>query len=128
MGTNMENLYKPIKTSQLLQYVQMEGEALEKPEVKKKMSTKAMLKRSRQLGEARMELMTRLKEMDRYSPDFFPVGCKVEYRTLENWYNIKRGKVIGHEGSLIIVDLIGEQYPLKVEPRFLKLMYIRQKY
>ena len=124
----MENLYKPIKTSQLLQYVQSEGEELEKKEVKKKLGTRTMLKRSRQLGEARMELMSRLKTMDRFSPDFFPEGSKVEYRTIDNWYNIKRGKVVGHDGRMVIVDLIGEPYPLKVETKFLKLMYIRQKY
>ena len=136
----MENLYKPIKTKQLLEYVQAEGEQLSNKEVKKKLGTKTMMRRSRALSEARMELIGRLKEMDRFSPDFFLVGSKVEYRNPSDWNHPRTGVVQGHENGYVIVLLhpqltginnslaITTEWPIKVEPRFLKLMYIRQKY
>lgn len=86
-------------------------------------------KRASELGEMKYYLMRRLEAMDRNIVSFFPVGAHVEYVHPLYSQKEKVGVVINHiDGEWCLCTFDGDNYEVKVDPKHLKLRFIRSNY
>lgn len=86
----------------------------------------------------RNSAIERLKKLDRCSPGFFPVGAHVEHRKVEPVYYFddifthpeqekpRDGIVVGNTADRCLVQYPEEEYRISVDPRDLKLKFIRE--
>jgi hypothetical protein len=120
------NPFDVLSTTQLVQFVQNEQLELK---AKKSWSPKRKMQRMSRIGEAREVLVARLKTMDRNKPDFFPIGSHIELNDYRN-PGVFKGTVKRHSEDQVEVelDIDGNSRFIWVWPRFLKLLYIKQRY
>lgn len=127
------NKYDGVRTDVMIRCVQDEVRKSKDPKTRKKTRTQSTIKKMQELREMQYQIQLRLKNMNRLDPLFFPKDCYVEFNKYENLkvYH-DEGQVIGHEDGYVIVqfdndkEVGGTKVPVKVEPRYLKLLYIRQ--
>ncbi len=119
------NIFEPLKFEQLVAYVQ--GESILMSDKKKSQTGKAAMKRRTKLNEARQDLIRRLKTMNRFDPQFFPLKSHVEFH---NWQDntTAKGIVRSHTPSKVVVGFDGRVSNEEIDPKYLKLLYVRIKY
>lgn len=95
----------------------------------KKKSTKNVVRKSGELYQMQFSIQKRLKDVDRLNVDFFPDRALVQYfKSVALKVYSGTGKIVGREKEnkllLVVLDDKPEEV-LKIEPRYLKLLYIR---
>lgn len=86
-------------------------------------------KRASELGEMKYALIKRLEGMDRNTVSFFPVGAHVQYVHPLYSQKEKVGVVINHiDGEWCLCTFESDNYEVKVDPKHLKLRFIRSNY
>lgn len=95
----------------------------------RKRSTKSVVKKSGELYQMQFSIQKRLKNVDRLSVDFFPDRALVQYyKSVALKVYSGTGKIVGRELGNKVLLVVLEDKPeevLKIEPRYLKLLYIR---
>ncbi len=132
-----ENKYMQLSRDALIRGVQDLAVRLLDQKEKKRHKTTSYLRSMAELGQARQALITKLSEGDRNRPDFFPLDALIEYKKeqpQEDVFDFNRnvvvqpprpGKVVAHEGDMLVVHLDGDPFPIKVWPAHVKLRFIR---
>lgn len=114
-----------LSTDYMIRQLQEVTKKLEDPKIKEEWGPtkyKQVLNDSRSL---RMDLVSRLRKMDRRRPDFFPKDSYVEYRHPKST-TPKNAVVTGRNETLVFIQIEGEEGELKVEPLHLKLRFIKR--
>lgn len=127
--------YKNFSTKGLIETVQTMTIRMNDPRLKKQKSTAAMRKQIEGLKELRTALQHKLRQMDRNTQQYFPLGTHVLHTppSLYEWDDFdhteeppKNAVVIAHEvDGRITVKRDGEEYFTKTWPQHLKLRFIR---
>lgn len=118
-----------LKTPSLVLHVQQLHLEYEKAKKEKRETLKKNKEIKQCINQYRFVLQDRLKQMNRYSPEFFPKKSLVSYSLeLENGVMQKKGRVVGHSGGFVQVQFEGETYQTKVDPITLTLLFIRSVY
>lgn len=122
---NHKNKYDLVPLASLIRSVQDMVTNLKS----RKRSTKSIIKKSGELYQMQFSIQKRLKDVDRLSVDFFPDRALVQYfKSVALKVYSGTGKIVGREPGnkvlLVVLDDKPEEV-LKIEPRYLKLLYIR---
>lgn len=129
--------YDGLKTDSLIRYVQDEIRKYKDPKIKKKARTKATIKKMEELRNIQYELGNRLKNMNRLDPKFFPVNCWVSFTKSEAFKVYSdEGLVVGHDegtGNVLVKlnndpEVGGVKRAVAIQPRYLKLLHLREYY
>lgn len=122
---NHENKYDLVPLASLIRSVQDMVVNLKS----RKRSTKSVIRKSGELYQMQFSIQKHLKDVDRLSVDFFPDRVLVQYfKSVALKVYSGTGKIVGREPEnkvlLVVLDDKPEEI-LKIEPRYLKLLYIR---
>jgi hypothetical protein len=133
METNKFNI---MSRDALLRGVQDLGAKLEEEKVKAKNKTAWYLRSMGELRQARNALISKLGEVDRNTPEFFPVRSRIVYHKphpLDDVFDFTskrtiaapaRGHVHAHQDGMIVFAPEGTGPMIKVWPAHCKLLYI----
>lgn len=131
----MSNIYDQLETKMLIRAIQRTAILLLKHEKEKDIPSTKLSRVKKELSMMRMEIVPRLRALNRMDPLFFPKGCKVTYQpeappNADEWaesVNIspQEGSVMYHLVGHVVVLLKGEFPPVMIKPQYLKIKFIR---
>ena len=132
----MYNPYGQLTTEALVKAIQRTELMLRKHEAKKEIPSTKLNRIRKELAEMRAAVFYPLKELDRMDPQFFKVGYHVEFYVppiptdVDDWgpdttIPPRAGVVTRYIEDKVVVQLEGDDYEVMIEPRYLKIKFIR---
>jgi hypothetical protein len=125
------NKYDVFNLRSLIKHIQEDALRMQDPDYKKKITSTTMRRRVNDLREMKNSAMERLKVLDRLSVEYFPKDIIVEYHHPKYRELVKEPKdavVVGHDKDGVIIQEIGVEVQMVVDPQYLKIKYLRHSY
>lgn len=125
------NKYDQVKLNVMIKAIQENTVKLLDPKFKQTLTAATYARRASEINEMRSSVISRLLQMDRSLPEFFPIGSYVEYKPPddpESWKPnpVLQGRVHSYLARWILLEIPGQEGLLQVDPRCLTLRFIRK--
>lgn len=121
------NKFDAIKLSTLILHVQQQAILYMDPKFRKRTTPTMIRRRMSELGEMRMSVINRLKQIGRSSSDFFPKGSLVTYK-FPGLKPVNAVVIEKKDEKFVIIKIEGETWDTEVEACYLTLKHIRTVY